>query len=832
MPMSDLHCRFQPRLRLQTLTRGDGVLGLRPAGLFGPRGGNVTVASVDWTYQAPHGPGWETPAPTTRMAPPPSATQTVVADDGQSWRIQRDLAAEAAALDAICRHGLRALHKDAIQWRGAALADLPASLWSLVQEEHFGDFWADSVPLLQQQGWRIVVAPGFAHDSVSVDAWRLIVSPLSGEVTGKEPATALAPQAVRQLAGLGGLRAAGRAVGWLVTLGVEIDGEDCDLLPLLTDLMRRDGRWLDLQKIAQIDDKALISLRLPGGRRVNAPAATLKPIMSAMLDLLTDPRRQQGPLRASTWDAWRLDALGQQLAACASLGAWHYLPDTGLRALAQRLRAAGSPPPVAPPQGLGIQLRAYQLHGLAWLQYLRAQGVGGILADDMGLGKTAQVLAHILLEKQEGRLDRPALVVMPTSLVFNWQAEARRIAPGLWVLALQGEQRHQEFAQLAQYDLILTTYALLWRDLDALLSQLFHLLILDEAQFTKNPTSVAARAVRRLQARHRLCMTGTPLENHLGELWSQFHFLMPGFLGEARSFARWWRKPIEENGDLARAQLLAARVRPFLLRRRKAEVAAELPPRTDAVKLLRLAAEQRDLYESVRVAADQQVRELLKRRGVNTTQIAIMEVLLKLRQVCCDPRLLRADPAGSAQLGSAIVAAESAKMGLLRAMLPALLEQGRRILVFSQFTAMLSLIAAELDTLQLPYASLTGAVPAARRAAVVNEFQEGAVALMLVSLKAGGVGLNLTAADTVILVDPWWNPAVEEQAIARAHRIGQQQPVVVYKLIIEGSIEERMQQLQQRKAILAEGILGSDAGLAPKFGEAELADLLSPLRLA
>ena len=458
--------------------------------------------------------------------------------------------------------------------------------------------------------------------------------------------------------------------------------------------------------------------------------------------------------------------------------------------------------------------------------------MGGILADDLGLGKTAQVLAHILLEKQEGRLDRPALVVMPTSLVFNWQAEARRIAPGLWVLALQGEQRHQEFAQLAQYDLILTTYALLWRDLDALLSQLFHLLILDEAQFTKNPTSVAARAVRRLQARHRLCMTGTPLENHLGELWSQFHFLMPGFLGEARSFARWWRKPIEENGDLARAQLLAARVRPFLLRRRKAEVAAELPPRTDAVKLLRLAAEQRDLYESVRVAADQQVRELLKRRGVNTTQIAIMEVLLKLRQVCCDPRLLRADPAGSAQLGSAIVAAESAKMGLLRAMLPALLEQGRRILVFSQFTAMLSLIAAELDTLQLPYASLTGAVPAARRAAVVNDFQEGAVALMLVSLKAGGVGLNLTAADTVILVDPWWNPAVEEQAIARAHRIGQQQPVVVYKLIIEGSIEERMQQLQQRKAILAEGILGSDAGLAPKFGEAELADLLSPLRLA
>ncbi|MBB3214108.1 superfamily II DNA or RNA helicase [Herbaspirillum sp. Sphag1AN] len=824
--MSDLPCRFQPRLHLQTLTRGDGVLGLRPGGLFGPRGGNVTVASIDWTYQVAHGLTWETPAPVTLMTVAPAASQELQDEHGQRWLIQRDLAAEAAALELILSHGMHALHEGAIQWRGVALSNLPASLWSLVQEEHFSDFWADVVPLLQQQGWRIVVSPGFAHESVNVDAWRLIVSPVSGEVLGKEPASAIPQQAVRQLANLGGLRAAGRGAGWLITLGVEIEGERCDLLPMLTDLMRRDARWLDLQKIAQIDAKAVISLRMPGGRRVNAPATTLKLIMSAMLDLLTDPRRKQGVLKASAWDACRIDELGQQLADGTSLGAWRYLPDTGLRSLAQRLRAAGTPPSIAPPNGLGIQLRAYQLHGVAWLQYLRAQGLGGILADDMGLGKTAQVLAHILLEKQAGRLDCPALVVLPTSLVFNWQAEAQRIAPGLRVLALQGEQRHHDFARMAQYDLILTTYALVWRDLDALLSQSFHLLILDEAQITKNPTAQAARAVRRLRARHRLCMTGTPLENHLGELWSQFHFLMPGFLGEARSFTRWWRKPIEENGDLARAQLLAARVRPFLLRRRKAEVATELPPRTDAIKLLRFEAGQRDLYESVRVAADKQVRELLKRRGVNTTQISIMDVLLKLRQVCCDPRLLRAE-----ERVTSIVPVESAKIAMLRDMLPALLEQGRRVLVFSQFTSMLSLIAVELDDLQLPYSSLTGAVQASRRAEVVRAFQDGEVALMLVSLKAGGVGLNLTAADTVILVDPWWNPAVEEQAIARAHRIGQQQPVVVYKLIIEGSIEERIQHLQQRKAVLAEGILGSDAGLAPKFGEAELADLLSPLRV-
>eukprot|EP01037_Dinobryon_pediforme_P028364 gene28364-31611_t len=315
-------------------------------------------------------------------------------------------------------------------------------------------------------------------------------------------------------------------------------------------------------------------------------------------------------------------------------------------------------------------------------------------------------------------------------------------------------------------------------------------------------------------------MTGTPLENHLGELWSQFHFLMPGFLGEANRFKRLWRKPIEDNGDGVRAQLLAQRVRTFLLRRRKQEVASELPARTVAVKLLRLQGAQRDLYESVRVAADLQVKRALQRRGFTGVQVSIMDALLKLRQVCCDPRLLRGDA------GKDI---ESVKLALLRDMLPTLVAQGRRVLVFSQFTTMLKLIAAELDDLQLPWLSLTGQTPVAQRAQVVADFQAGRAPLMLVSLKVGGIGLNLTAADTVILFDPWWNPAVEEQAIARAHRIGQQQAVLVYKLIVEGSIEERIQQLQERKAILAEGVLGSDVALAPKFDEAELNALLCPL---
>jgi SNF2 family DNA or RNA helicase len=458
---------------------------------------------------------------------------------------------------------------------------------------------------------------------------------------------------------------------------------------------------------------------------------------------------------------------------------------------------------------------------VAWLQYLREHHLAGILADDMGLGKTAQALAHILIEKQSGRLDCPALVVLPTSLIFNWQAEAKRIAPTLRVLTLQGIERADDFCRMADHDVVLTTYPLLWRDLATLTPQPFHLLILDEAQTVKNAASRSANAVRRLQARHRLCITGTPLENNLGELWAQFDFLMPGFLGDARSFARLWRRPIEVNGETLRAQLLAQRVRPFILRRRKEEVATELPPRTEAIKRVQLRGRQRDLYESVRVAADEHVRRILQRKGFAGSQITILDALLKLRQVCCDPYLIKGITPPKTM--------ERAKLEMLRDMLPSLVAEGRRILVFSQFTEMLGLIEAELEAMQLPWLALTGKTPPAARGAVVAQFQGKSVPILLISLKAGGVGLNLTAADTVIHMDPWWNPAVEEQATARAHRIGQAQTVFVYKLVVEGSIEERILELQARKAALAEGVLGSDGGLAYKFNADDLHALLAPL---
>jgi SNF2 family DNA or RNA helicase len=513
--------------------------------------------------------------------------------------------------------------------------------------------------------------------------------------------------------------------------------------------------------------------------------------------------------------------------------------DAGLAALAQRLRAAGTPPAVAMPAGLGLTLRPYQEQGVAWLQYLREHHLAGILADDMGLGKTAQVLAHVLIEKQAGRLvvngqAQPALVVLPTSLIANWLNEVARVAPGLRVLALQGPARAENFERITQHDIVFTTYPLLWRDIRVFEKQTWHVLVLDEAQMAKNAGSRTARALRRVPARHRLCVTGTPLENHLGELWSHFDLLMPGFLGDSRSFTRVWRKPIEENGETQRAQLLKQRVRPFILRRRKTDVAVELPPLTEVQRPVQLQAAQRALYESVRLAADAQVRKALKQSGFAGAQISVLDALLKLRQVCNDPRLVKGNTKANAS-GKANTVTESAKMALLLAMLPSLVAEGRRVLVFSQFTEMLDLVHDELQAIQLPHLMLTGDTAPAARGALVREFQSATATsapVLLASLKAGGVGLNLTAADTVIHLDPWWNPAVQAQATARAHRIGQTQPVFVYSLVVQGSIEERMLALQARKGALASSVLGHDGddlSVAPKFSLEDLQGLLAPL---
>lgn len=854
---------FRPRITLMTLGRGDGLLGLRPQGPLGPRGDSVTLAQIDWTYTthagesaAPNTIAWHTPAPTSVLNSRPPAIQELFDTGGPVLRMQRNLAAEADAMDRVWDLGLIPVDANKLQWRHRAAAATLGPVWTLAQEAHFGDFWAEQIPKLRAEGWSVVVQPGFAHESVPVQRWKLLIAPDTGELLGKEVD---GPLAARERP-VQKLQLPEREGAWLLSLGIEIDGETLDLAPMLADLLRRDARWLHAQQMAAIDDIAIISLRAPGGKRIDAPAGPLKAIVGAMVDLLTDPTRNQrkdgDPLHLGAWEARRIEALRAGLVQAHRVGtvngwnnAWQLQGDAGLAQLAQRLRTIGTPQPVHAPQGLQVQLRPYQLEGLAWLQYLRAQGLGGILADDMGLGKTAQALAHVLTEKNTGRLTRPALVVLPTSLLFNWQAEAARMAPGLRLLALHGPRRAHSYADITRHDLVLTTYPLLWRDVDALAAQPFHLLILDEAQMVKNAGSRSARALRKLQAPHLLCLTGTPLENHLGELWAQFDFLMPGFLGDVRSFNARWRKPIEENGETLRAQLLAQRVRPFILRRRKQDVATELPPRTETILRVQLQGKQRDLYEAVRATADKQVRRALERQSFEGAQITILDALLKLRQVCCDPRLVKGIqqgphapphlregeaflPGGGPAAKRTAQTMERAKLELLADLLPALVDEGRRVLVFSQFTEMLTLAAELLDALALPYLTLTGQTPPRQRGAVVRQFQaqdDTSAPILLVSLKAGGVGLNLTAADTVIHLDPWWNPAVEEQATARAHRIGQDQPVFVYKLVVEGSIEERMLELQTRKAALAQGVLGHDAEGAVKFSEADLHALLAPL---
>ena len=768
----------QPCLTLQTLDRGCGLLGLRPCGpvqapartpLFGARGPQVTVACLHW-------PGLPAPTPST--------------------------AQRAAALDRLRSTGLHPLPAAGLQWRGE-VSPLPAheALWTLVRESDFADFWADTLPALQAEGWSIILQPGFAHAAQPVTGWQIDLQPLT------------------QPRGMG---------SWLLSLGVELqtrDGiEKLDLVPLLARLIARDRRWTDAAALDALPGDALIRLHIPGGRRIDALAAPLKAIVRAMLDVLArPPRKGETGLVLSSWEAQRLallraglkDAMASHPSARRDFGDrtlqgwalqdWSLKGDAGLRWL-DALGAGAAPPPVEPPPGLGITLRPYQQVGLAWLQHLRAHRLAGILADDMGLGKTAQALAHLLVEQQAGRLDRPALVVAPASLIFNWQAEAARVAPALKLLTLQGPRRGSEVARIGQHDLVLTSYPLLWRDAMALQAQPWHLVVLDEAQMVKNAGSRTATAARRLNARHRLSLTGTPMENHLGELWAQFHFLLPGYLGDARSFQRDWRTPIEKNGETVRARLLAQRVAPFILRRRKDVVATELPALTEQLHRVALTGAQRALYESVRLACDEQVRRVLARQKFAGATVSILDALLRLRQVCNDPRLLDA-PGRAVQV--AADSAVSAKIGWLRATLPTLVAEGRQILVFSQFTRMLRLVEPELQALGLTWLTLTGDTPTAQRGARVAQFQAGAAPIFLVSLKAGGVGLNLTAADTVIHLDPWWNPAVEQQASARAHRIGQARPVTVYRLVAAGSIEERLLALQARKAALADAVLAA-----------------------
>ncbi|HEY9843903.1 MAG TPA: DEAD/DEAH box helicase [Candidatus Obscuribacterales bacterium] len=711
------------------------------------------------------------------------------------YRIQRDEAAEQTARRQVLQTGLLPIEgrPDCFGFAHDGEAHSLASLAGPYLR-NWHHWLHDSLSHLRASGWHVDFEPSFRLAFLSSPAWQ----------------AELKPHALEHK--------------WFdLALGIEINGERVELLPLLLRMLKLvpDPRAMREQLehhdtwLLPLDPHPLTTLAARSQHRdlpqrwLEVPARRLARVLDILIEIYDYLPTSQEPdtLRLSAFSALQLKT---QLHTNPDDYGVHWQAPPELEAAAARL--AGRPQDgmveIAPPPGLTAELRPYQQRGLNWLQTLRELGLNGILADDMGLGKTVQTLAHLLLEKDAGRLDTPALVVAPTSVLINWQREAERFTPGLRCLLLHGPERESNPAAIANADLILTSYTLMRQDASLHGRIQYSWLVLDEAQQIKNPRSRTAKMACAQPARHRLCLSGTPVENQLEELWSLFHFLMPGFLDTLERFNSRFRHPIERTGDIHRQAALRERIRPLMLRRRKLDVERELPPKIEILRTVELGTAQRDLYETMRLAVDHQVSRIVSEKGFKRSRIVILDALLKLRQICCDPRLLNLPEAQKLK--------HSAKLELLMELLPELLAEGRRILIFSQFVKMLALIEARLQEAGQDYALLTGATR--RRQVEIDKFQAGEVPLFLISLKAGGLGLNLTAADTVIHYDPWWNPASEQQATDRAWRIGQVQPVFVYKLIVAGTLEESILTLQQSKRALQEGLFEADpfTGLRPE----------------
>ncbi len=454
------------------------------------------------------------------------------------------------------------------------------------------------------------------------------------------------------------------------------------------------------------------------------------------------------------------------------------------------------------PQGFRGELRLYQKSGYDWLHFLHEYGFGGILADDMGLGKTIQALAFLLSLKERGQLTSPVLLVVPKSLLGNWQREAERFAPDLRILEYTGQGRKKDSIGFENYDIVITTYGTMLRDIEVLRGYRFSYVILDESQAIKNPITQTSKAARLLRADHRLCLTGTPVENNVFELWSQFAFLNPGLLGNLDTFKSEFASAIERRDETSdpTMQRLRRLVYPFILRRTKEQVAPELPPRTERTIYIDFEPAQRKFYQKTLEYYRHMLLGMIREsENINNVRFKILEGLLRLRQACIHPRLI--DPA---------YRGPSAKFELLLETLETLQSEGHKALVFSQFVQTLTLLRQEMEARNMVYAYLDGQTQ--NHQEQVDRFQnDPKMPFFLISLKAGGVGLNLTAADYVLHIDPWWNPAVEMQAADRVHRIGQEKPVFIYKFIARNTVEEKIMQLQERKRELVEQLISAES---------------------
>lgn len=575
----------------------------------------------------------------------------------------------------------------------------------------------------------------------------------------------------------------------------------------------KDGERFSASDIQRLVLAGQSHTRLKNGRFALVDSGAVEELQEVLLDCA--PRQHAGVYRLANNQAGFLEMTVQK-----ELG-WQFHAPPSWRERAAR-QAGETQPPVPSLGTLDPVLRPYQKQGVAWLWFLRENQFGGILADEMGLGKTLQTLAYLravsLSRATSNEQKSPSLVVCPTSLVFNWESETKRFTPDLDVAALHGPERHQLFERAQRADLVITSYALIRRDAELYRSFEFDTVILDEAQHIKNRQTQNAQAVKSVRARHRFVLTGTPLENSVLDLWSIFDFLMPGYLGSAKDFHERYELPITREKNAETQTRLARRVRPFLLRRLKREVATDLPDKIEQVSFCEMTDDQRAAYQQVLQVSRREVNESVAAQGEQKSRMVVLTALLRLRQICCDLRLLKLDEIDPAKA--------SGKVDLFSELLEEAIDGGHRVLVFSQFVQMLTLLREKLKAEGVDHCYLDGST--SDRAAVVQQFQGSPnIPVFLISLKAGGVGLNLTAADTVIHFDPWWNPAIEAQATDRAHRIGQSKVVTSYKLITRGTVEEKILHLQNRKRELTAAMLGGEEEFARVLSWDEIQGLLS-----
>ncbi len=590
-------------------------------------------------------------------------------------------------------------------------------------------------------------------------------------------------------------------------------------------------QWFDLgvvfdtsggERFSQADIQRLIlsgqsHTRLKNGKFALIDTGAVEELQEVLLDC--SPDQAGGRYRISNAQAGFLESTLQQQGWRAQAPAqWRDRAKT----------QSGDAKLDCPPLGdLDSVLRPYQKHGVGWLHFLRANKFGGILADEMGLGKTLQTLAYLktVEEKRGSAAKKPSLIVCPTSLVFNWVNEVKKFTPKLKVLALHGPDRHGKFAEIATSDLVVTSYALVRRDAEKYLGVEFDTLVLDEAQHIKNRQTQNAQAVKAIRSDYRVVLTGTPLENSVLDLWSIFDFLMPGYLGTAQDFRERYEGPIAREKNVEAQARLARRLRPFILRRLKSDVAKDLPAKIEQVSFCELTDDQRTVYNQILELSRKEVLAAVGAQGVAKSKMVILTALLRLRQICCDLRLLKLE-AGEQGDAKAPKLDTSGKLDTFSELLDEIIDGGHRVLVFSQFTSMLALLRDKLKEEGTEYCYLDGSTT--NRGEVVDRFQKTAsIPVFLISLKAGGVGLNLTGADTVVHFDPWWNPAVEDQATDRAHRIGQSKVVTSYKLITRDTVEEKILNLQTRKRELIKATLAGEAEFAEALSWEEIQDLLA-----